>query len=79
MRPDADNFRHSTATKTSSLPLTFLKPGLTYNATIYTDDPAVQTATHVAVAHRTVTRNDTLDLALQSPGGEAIYLTPGSK
>ena len=61
-----------------SLPLTFLKPGVTYDATIYTDDPVVQTATHVAIAHRTVTRADTLDLALMSRGGEAIYLSPVS-
>lgn len=60
------------------LPLTFLKSGVTYDATIYTDDPAVQTATHVAIAHRSVTRADTLTLALQSRGGEAIYLAPAS-
>lgn len=35
------------------LPLTFLKQGVTYDATIYTDDPAIQTATHVAISHRT--------------------------
>lgn len=61
---------------TLALPLTFLKPGVAYNATLYTDDQAVQTATHIAIAQRTVTRADVLPLSLLPRGGEAIYLSP---
>ena len=58
------------------LPMTFLSPGKHYDATIYTDDAKVDTATHVAVTHRIVTSKDVLDLAMISRGGEAIYLEP---
>lgn len=59
-----------------ALPLAFLRPGVIYNATLYTDDQTVQTATHVAIAKRTVTRADVLPLALVPRGGEAIYFSP---
>ncbi|MGH9345439.1 MAG: glycoside hydrolase family 97 catalytic domain-containing protein [Terriglobia bacterium] len=58
------------------LPMSFLRRGVKYQATIYTDDPAIDTATHVAVAHRQVTSADVLDLNIASRGGEAIYLQP---
>lgn len=58
------------------LPMKFLKAGVTYDATVYSDDPAVDTPTHIAVTLRKVTNTDTLDLALLPRGGEAIYLTP---
>ncbi|MGH9600561.1 MAG: glycoside hydrolase family 97 C-terminal domain-containing protein, partial [Terracidiphilus sp.] len=61
------------------LPMKFLKSGVTYDATIYSDDPAVPTATHIAVTRRKVTSVDTLDLALLPSGGEAIYLTPSGR
>ena len=60
------------------LPMKFLKAGVTYDATIYSDDPAVPTATHIAVTHRKVNSRQTLDLALLPSGGEAVYLTPGA-
>jgi len=59
-----------------TLPLKFLTPGLKYDATIYTDDSAVQTNTHVAVAHRIVVSSESIALALIPLGGEAIYLAP---
>jgi alpha-glucosidase len=58
------------------LPMSFLSPGRHYDATIYTDDSKIDTATHVAVSHRTVTSKDVLGLAMISRGGEAIYLEP---
>lgn len=61
---------------TLHLPLSFLKVGETYEATIYTDDPSVQTATQVSITHRKLTSTDVIDLALLPHGGEAIYLTP---
>ncbi|MGD0501026.1 MAG: glycoside hydrolase family 97 catalytic domain-containing protein [Bryobacteraceae bacterium] len=60
------------------LPMKFLKAGVTYDATIYSDDPAVPTRTQIAITHRKVTRADTVDLALLPRGGEAIYLTPAT-
>lgn len=62
--------------RTIKLPMKFLQPGREYEATIYFDDPDANTATHVAVAHQRVTRNDVLHLALESRGGEAIMLDP---
>jgi len=56
----------------------FLKAGVTYDATIYSDDPAVPTPTHIAITHRKITSADTVDFALLPSGGEAIYLTPAA-
>ncbi len=61
---------------TLHLPLSFLESGVTYEATLYTDDASVQTATHVAIAKRRLTKADVLDLILQPRGGEAIYFRP---
>jgi alpha-glucosidase len=59
--------------------LDFLKPALTYEATIYRDDPSVPTDTHIAVEHRTVRKGIKLDLPLLANGGAAILLKPISK
>jgi len=61
---------------TLHLPMKFLKAGVTYDATVYSDDASVQTATQVAIVHRKVTSSDILDLPLLPRGGEAIYLAP---
>ncbi len=61
---------------TLHLPMSFLRDGVTYKATLYTDDPAVQTATHVAISEREVTKNSILDLPLLPRGGAAILLMP---
>ncbi len=61
---------------TLHLPMSFLRSGVTYEATLYSDDPAVQTATHVAITQRRVTRDSLLDLQLLPRGGAAIYLRP---
>jgi alpha-glucosidase len=58
------------------LPMKFLKAGATYDATIYSDDASVHTATHVGITHRKVTSTSVIDLPLGPAGGEAIYLTP---
>jgi alpha-glucosidase len=62
--------------ETMHLPLKFLKAGVTYATTLYSDDIQVQTATHVAVTHRIFTSTDVMELDLAPRGGEAIYLTP---
>ncbi|MGB7266959.1 MAG: glycoside hydrolase family 97 catalytic domain-containing protein [Terracidiphilus sp.] len=61
------------------LKLDFLKSRTTYDATIYRDDPAVSTATHVAIDHRTVRRGDSIDLTLLANGGETVLLKPAMK
>ena len=58
--------------------MSFLSPNKRYDATIYADDPSVNTATHIAIGHRIVTSKDVLDLVMISRGGEAIYLEPAS-
>jgi alpha-glucosidase len=60
------------------LPMSFLKVGTTYDATIYADDASVQTATHVGITHRKVTSTSVVDLPLAPAGGEAIYLAPAA-
>jgi alpha-glucosidase len=61
------------------LKLDFLQPGATYDATIYRDDPAVPTDTHVAIEHRTVRRGDSIDLTMLANGGETVLLKPAMK
>jgi alpha-glucosidase len=63
---------------TLQLPMSFLSAGKRYDATIYTDDPSVNTTTHIAIGHRIVTSKDVLDLVMISRGGEAICLEPTS-
>lgn len=54
--------------------LTFLKSGKKYTAKIYSDDAAVNTATHVRVRSLAVNNKTVLNISLQPSGGEAIYL-----
>jgi alpha-glucosidase len=62
--------------RTLQLPLSFLPKGRKYTATIYADDPAVPTRTHVAVKKLTVRGGQVLDVKLLASGGQAIWLTP---
>jgi len=57
------------------LSFNFLPPGKKYTASIYADDPAVATATHVSVERRRVDASSVLDLRLLPSGGQAIWLT----
>lgn len=58
------------------LPLSFLPPGKSYKATIYADDPAVQTRTHVGVRTQSVDSKTELRLKLPASGGEAMLIDP---
>lgn len=58
------------------LPLSFLQKGKKYQAIIYSDDPAIKTASHVKVEHKTVTASTVLDVKLLASGGEAISIKP---
>jgi alpha-glucosidase len=58
------------------LPLTFLPAGRPYIAHTYSDDKAVPTKTHVAVATQRVDLMTTLEIPLVAAGGLAVWLTP---
>ncbi|MET9759347.1 glycoside hydrolase family 97 catalytic domain-containing protein [Streptomyces sp. NPDC006372] len=65
------------SSRTLSLPLAFLGRG-TYTATVYADGTpgASPYQTPVVVSSRTVTRDDTLDVAMAPAGGQAVVLKP---
>ncbi len=65
--------------RTLRLPLTFLTPGKSYTAHLYSDSDAVKTRTHVAVETRFVDSRTTLDVPLQRAGGQAIWIEPAAK
>lgn len=56
--------------------LSFLTPGKKYLATIYTDDPKVETATHVRITEKKVSAKDKLKFDLAPRGGVAIKFSP---
>lgn len=56
------------------LELKFLEPGKKYKAKIYSDDPSVNTATHVKVSMQMITSKTVLNISMQPSGGEAISL-----
>lgn len=60
--------------RTLDLPLTFLEPGKKYTAHIYSDDPNVQTRTHVKIERRPVDAATVLQVSLSAQGGQAIRI-----
>lgn len=65
--------------RTIPLRMSFLKGDGKFTATLYRDDPGVETATHVAVETRSVTRNSVIDLVMPANGGFAIKIVPAGK
>ncbi|MEN6307712.1 MAG: glycoside hydrolase family 97 N-terminal domain-containing protein [Anaerohalosphaeraceae bacterium] len=65
--------------RTIELPLDFLEPEQVYTALIYSDDPAVQTRTHVKKEQMEVRQNSVLKVILPARGGQAIRIVPGAK
>lgn len=61
-----------------TLPVTLdcLKPGVTYTAHQYIDDPTVETPTHVRIDRDTVTSSTVLKLPMGKQGGFAVRLVP---
>lgn len=55
--------------------LSFLPRGKMYMATIYSDDPAVQSATKVGIIKKKVDYKTVVDAKLLPSGGQAIWLT----
>lgn len=65
--------------RTLAIPLTFLRPGKTYTAQIYSDGaPDGSDRTRVTCASRSVTSADTLTADLADNGGHAIRLVPAN-
>jgi alpha-glucosidase len=62
--------------RTMKISFDFLPRGKKYTATIYSDDPAVPTATHVRREQRTVDASTVLSAELSPSGGQAVWLTP---
>ncbi|QDT00972.1 glycoside hydrolase family 97 protein [Adhaeretor mobilis] len=62
----------------ASLPLSFLRPDRDYEASVYYDDPDVDTKTHVGIRRQQITTTSTLDVALLKSGGAAIWIRPSS-
>ena len=62
--------------RTLNLPLDFLDKDEKYTAHIYSDDPTVQTRTHVRIDRREVDAGKTLDIELAPRCGEAIRFVP---
>jgi alpha-glucosidase len=60
---------------TLDLKFDFLEPGRNYTAKIYTDDPAVQTRTHVKVDSIEVSGNSVYKASLKPNNGIAIHIT----
>lgn len=59
--------------------LSFLTPGRTYLAQVYTDDDTVDTATRVRCSYFAVTSDDTLKFSLKPRGGAAVRFVPVAK
>jgi alpha-glucosidase len=64
----------NTSGRSLSIPLSFLDQGRKYEASIYTDDASVPTATHVRVGQMKVAQKTILKAKLWPSGGEAIYI-----
>lgn len=58
-----------------SVDFSFLEPGATYTARVFTDDPAVDTATHVRCATQKITSGTKMSLNLLPRGGVAMIIT----
>jgi alpha-glucosidase len=58
--------------------LSFLTPGKTYTAHVYSDDLTVQTHTQVGIRTRHVDAKTALDVPLRPGGGQAVWITPSS-
>jgi len=58
------------------VPLDFLEAGKKYEATLYFDNPEVQTRTHVGILTQKVDSKTVLDLKLMASGGCALLIKP---
>jgi alpha-glucosidase len=64
--------------RTLNLPMDFLVPNRKYTAHIYSDDPTVETRTHVRVDRRPVDADTEWEISLAPRCGQAIRIVPAS-
>jgi alpha-glucosidase len=62
--------------RTLTLPLDFLAPDEKYTAHIYSDDPTVETRTHVRIDRKPVNADTVLEIVLAPRCGQAIRIVP---
>ncbi len=65
--------------RTLDVPLRFLEAGKRYVAHIYSDDPTVQTRTHVKIERFRVARETVLKAAMSAKGGMAVRILPAGE
>lgn len=65
--------------RTIDQPLDFLKPGVTYDARIYADDPQSTLRTDYRIEERRVTAADTLRIEMAASGGCAVSFLPAAE
>ncbi len=66
---------NSTKARTLDVPLSFLSKSKSYIANIYSDDPSVQTRTHVRIDRFLVDSETVLKVAMTAKGGQAVRIT----
>ena len=66
----------NTEARELNVPLDFLESGKKYEATMYFDDPKVETRTHVGISKQKVDSKTILNIKLQASGGQAILIKP---
>ncbi len=66
----------NTEARELKVPLDFLEAGKKYEATLYFDNPEVQTRTHVGILTQKVDSKTVLDLKLMASGGCALLIKP---
>ncbi len=69
-------YMNSGKPRTLDVPLDFLEAGKEYVAHIYSDDPAVQTRTHVRIDRFAVDSDTTLKMSASKQGGQAVRIEP---
>ncbi len=72
-------YMNSGEPRTLEVPLDFLGAGKKYVATIYSDDPSVETRTHVRIDRSAVDRDTTLKMTASAQGGQAVRIVPASQ
>ena len=66
----------NTEARELKVPLDFLEAGKKYEATLYFDNPEVQTRTHVGISTQKVDSKTVIDLKLMASGGCALLIKP---
>jgi Glycoside hydrolase 97. len=68
----------NTEARKVTVPLSFLEKGKKYVASIYADDDAVKTRTHVRVSKYIVNGDNMLNLSVKASGGVAMHFVPAT-